>query len=53
MDSVRTIMFQYYREAFVVQDKPYASAISIIALCVIMIFTAVQFAAQKKMVHYD
>ena len=32
MDSVRTIMFQYYREAFVVQDKPYASAISIIAL---------------------
>ena len=48
MDSVRTIMFQYYREAFVVQDKPYASAISIIALCVIMIFTAVQFAAQKK-----
>lgn len=53
MDSVRTIMYQYYREAFVVQDKPYASAISMIALCVIMIFTVIQFVAQKKMVHYD
>lgn len=53
MDSVRTIMYQYYREAFVVQDKPYASAISIVALCVILIFTGIQFAAQKKMVHYE
>ena len=35
MDSVRTIMYQYYRQAFVVQDKPYASAISIVALCLI------------------
>lgn len=53
MDSVRTIMYQYYREAFVVQDKPYASAISIVALCVILVFTAIQFIAQKKMVHYE
>lgn len=53
MDAVRTIMYEYYREAFVVQDKPYASAISMVALCVILIFTGIQFAAQKKMVHYE
>lgn len=53
MDSVRTIMYQYYRQAFVVQDKPYASAISMVALCVILMFTGLQFAAQKKAVHYE
>ena len=53
MDSVRTIMYQYYRQAFVVQDKPYASAISIVALCLILIFTGLQFVAQKKIVHYE
>ena len=44
---------QYYRQAFVVQDKPYASAISIVALCLIRIFTGLQFVAQKKIVHYE
>lgn len=53
MDSVRTIMYQYYRQAFVVQDKPYASTISIVALCLILIFTGLQFVAQKKIVHYE
>lgn len=53
MDSVRTIMYQYYREAFIVQDKPYASAISMVALALILVFTGLQFAVQKKMVHYE
>lgn len=53
MDSVRTIMYQYYRQAFIVQDKPYASAISMVTLVVILIFTGLQFVAQKKMVHYE
>ena len=46
-------MYQYYRQAFVVQDKPYASTISIVALCLILIFTGLQFVAQKKIVHYE
>lgn len=53
IDSVRTIMYQYYIQAFAGNDKAYASAIVMLAFSVILVFTAVQFIAQKKWVHYE
>lgn len=53
IDSVRTIIYQYYIQAFTANDKAYASAIVMLAFGVILIFTAVQFIAQKKWVHYE
>lgn len=53
VDSVKTIMYQYYRQAFVVQDKPYASAIATITLLIILALTLFQMKLQKKLVHYE
>lgn len=53
IDSVRTIIYQYYTQAFTANDKAYASAIVMLAFGVILIFTVIQFIAQKKWVHYD
>lgn len=53
LDSVKTIMYQYYRQAFVVQDKPYASAIATVTLVIILILTLFQMKLQKKLVHYE
>lgn len=53
VDSVKTIMYQYYRAAFVSQDKAYASAIAVVTLIIIMALTAVQMKLQKKIVFYE
>lgn len=53
IDSVRTLMYQYYVQAFTANDKAYASAIVVLAFAVILVFTIIQFVAQKKWVHYD
>lgn len=53
LDSVKTIMYQYYRAAFVSQDKPYASAIAVVTLVIIFALTAVQMKLQKKIVFYE
>lgn len=53
LDSVKTIMYQYYRQAFVVQDKAYASAIAVITLVIILLLTAVQMKMQKRLVFYE
>ncbi len=53
INSVRTIIFQYYNQAFTANNKAYASAIVMLAFVVILIFTLIQFIAQKKLVHYN
>jgi len=53
MNAVRTIMHKYYEQAFTVLDKPYASALVMVAFVIIMVFTVVQFIGQKKWVYYD
>jgi multiple sugar transport system permease protein len=53
MNAVRTIMHKYYEQAFTVLDKAYASALVMVAFVIIMIFTIIQFVAQKKWVYYD
>lgn len=53
LDSVKTIMYQYYRQAFVAQDKSYASAIAVVTLMMILALTFVQMRLQKKVVFYE
>lgn len=53
VDSVKTIMYQYYRAAFVSQDKSYGSAIAVATLVIILVLTAVQMKLQKKIVFYE
>ncbi|MFI3213796.1 MAG: sugar ABC transporter permease, partial [Eubacteriales bacterium] len=53
IDSVRTLMYEYYRQAFQANDKAYASAIVIFSFVIIMMFTGIQFIGQRKWVHYE
>lgn len=53
LDSVKTIMYQYYRQSFVVQDKAYGSAIAVVTLIIILVLTAIQMKLQKKVVFYE
>lgn len=48
-----TLMVLFYREAFVKFNKGYASAIVMWSFVIIGILTALQFVAEKKLVHYD
>lgn len=53
LSSVRTLMYTYYIQAFVAQNKAYASAIVMIVFAVVLVFTVVQFIGEKKFVNYD
>jgi multiple sugar transport system permease protein len=48
-----SLMVLFYREAFVKFNKGYASAIVLWSFVIIGILTAIQFIAEKKLVHYD
>ena len=52
-DHAATIVFRFYEQAFKIFDKGYASAIAVVTLIIILIFTLLQFAGQKKWVNYD
>ena len=47
------LMVMFYREAFVKFNKGYASAIVLWSFVIIMVFTAIQFWAEKRLVHYE
>lgn len=51
--SGTVLMTLFYREAFEKFNKGYASAIVLYTFVIIAIFTAVQFIAEKKLVHYE
>ena len=48
-----TLMVMFYREAFEKFNKGYASAIVMWSFVIIMAITALQFWAEKKLVHYE
>jgi multiple sugar transport system permease protein len=48
-----TLMVLFYREAFTKFNKGYGSAIVMWSFVIIGILTALQFVAEKKLVHYD
>ncbi len=53
LESVQSMVYNYYRNAFLMNDKGYASAIAVLLLLVTLVFTIINFGLQKKWVHYD
>ena len=53
LPDVQSLMYLFYREAFVAGNKGYASAICIWTIALIGIVTAIQFVGQKKWVNYE
>ena len=51
--QTQTLVFMFYREAFIFMDKGYAAAIIFILFLLVLVVTIMQFAAQKKWVHYE
>jgi len=53
IESAQTVVFIFYKYAFLDNAKGYASTIAIVLLVVILIITAIQMKLQKKWVHYE
>lgn len=51
--KTQSIVYLFYRYAFVENNKGYGSAIVVLLLIIIMIITVIQMIMQKKWVHYD
>lgn len=49
----QTLLYLFYKHAFTINEKGYASAIVLLAFIIIMLITAFQFWFQKKWVHYE
>lgn len=50
--QTQTVVFLFYRQAFINMDKGYAAAISLLLFIIILGVTIVQFRLQKRWVHY-
>jgi multiple sugar transport system permease protein len=50
--AVQTIVYLFYVDAFALGDKGYAAAIAVLLFLIILLITAVQFALQRRWVHY-
>lgn len=53
IENTQSVVYLFYQNAFVMNDKGYAAAIAVILLLIILIVTVVQMVLQKKWVHYD
>ncbi len=53
MEKSQTMLYLFYKYAYIINEKGYASSIVLVAFAVIMLFTAIQFRLQKKWVHYE
>lgn len=49
----KTLVMMFYQNAFEYGQKGYAAAISTVIFLIVMLITAIQFALQKKWVHYE
>lgn len=53
LPKVQSLVYLFYRYAFIENNKGYGSAIIVLLLGLIMVITVVQMKAQKKWVHYN
>lgn len=53
LEATQTVVYLFYKDAFVVDDKGYAAAIAMVLFVIILGATLVQFRLQKRWVHYD
>jgi multiple sugar transport system permease protein len=53
IDSTQTVVYLFYKNAFLVENKGYAAAIAMLLFVIILGVTAIQFQLQKRWVHYS
>lgn len=53
LPKTQSLVYLFYRYAFVENNKGYGSAIIVLLLCIIMLITVFQMKAQKKWVYYN
>lgn len=51
--KVQSLVYLFYRYAFMENNKGMGAAVVVVLLCIIMIITVLQMIAQKKWVHYS
>ncbi|MGF7058249.1 carbohydrate ABC transporter permease [Brassicibacter mesophilus] len=52
IDSTMSMVYLFYKNAFILHNKGYASAIAVLIFCIIMLVTIIQLRLQKKWVNY-
>jgi len=50
--SIQSVVYLFYNDAFVTNDKGLAAAIAVVLLAIILLFTALQLWLQRRWVHY-
>jgi multiple sugar transport system permease protein len=53
IESTQTVVYLFYKNAFILGDKGYAAAISMLLFVIILCVTAIQFRLQRRWVHYS
>lgn len=53
LEGAQTLTYLFYRNAFVIGDKGYASVIVLWTFVIIAVITIIQFKVQKRWVNYD
>ncbi len=53
LESTQSVVYLFYKNAFMLGEKGYASAIAVVLFVIIMIFTFIQMKLQDKWVNYD
>jgi multiple sugar transport system permease protein len=53
IEATQTLVFLFYQNAFVLNNKGYAAAIAMLLFVIILCVTAVQMRLQRRWVHYE
>jgi len=53
IDATQTMVYLFFKNAFLTDNKGYAAAIAMLLFVIILIVTAIQLRLQKRWVHYS
>lgn len=53
IEATESIVYVFYKNAFLINEKGYGSSIAVVLFVIILMFTTLQLKMQKKWVHYD
>ncbi|MBC1417686.1 sn-glycerol-3-phosphate transport system permease protein ugpA [Listeria fleischmannii subsp. coloradonensis] len=53
LQDVQSLAYLFYKNAFILNDKGYGAAITVVLLILTLVITVINFSLQKKWVHYQ